>query len=147
MKEQKKCSSKDHLEYNAIIYCQICKKFMCNKCEKMHSILFPDHHALKLLNEYIKDIFTGFCEEENHPIKLEYFCKNHNKLCCAICLCKIKGEGKGQHNDCNACFIKEIESEKKNKLNDNIKTLEVLSNSLQQTIKELKNIFEKINEN
>ena len=36
---------------------------------------------------------------------------------------------------------------KKNKLSENIKYLEELSNSLQQTINELKNIFEKINEN
>ena len=145
MEEQKKCSSKEHLEVNAISYCSICKINMCNKCEKIHSGLLPEH-GIYNLNEDFKDIFTGFCKEE-HPLKLEYFCKVHNKLCCGACLCKIKGEGNGQHSECNACFIKEIESEKKNKLKENIKNLEDLSNTLEQSINELKNIFEKINEN
>ena len=146
MDKQKKCSSKEHLEIDAIIFCQICKIYMCNKCEKMHSNLLPQHHPLNL-NEDIKDIFTGFCKEENHPNKFQFFCKNHNQLCCAFCICKIKGEGLGQHNDCNACFIKEIELEKKNKLKENIKCLEDLSISLGQAIHDLKNIFEKVNEN
>ena len=146
MEKQKKCSSKEHFEIEAIIYCEICKIYMCNKCEKMHSNLLPQHHPLNL-NEDIKDIFTGFCKEENHQIKLYFFCKTHNQLCCSSCLCKIKGEGIGQHNECNACFLKEIESEKKNKLKENIKCLEDLSISQNQNIHELKNIFEKINEN
>ena len=122
MEKQKKCSSKEHLEIDAIIYCQLCKKYMCNKCEKMHSYLFPEHHTLNL-NEDIKYIFTGYCKEENHPIKLEYYCKNHNQLCCLACLCKIKGEGNGQHFNCDVCLIKEIKEEKMNKLDENIRYL------------------------
>ena len=146
MKNQKKCSSKEHLEIEAISFCQKCEIFMCNKCEKIHSGLCPEHPTINL-NEDIKNVFTGLCKEENHPNKLEFYCKDHNQLCCAACLCKIKAEGKGQHNACNACSIKEIEGEKKNKLKENIKCLEDLSNTLEQTIHELKNIFEKINEN
>ena len=146
MEGQKKCSTKEHIENNAISHCQICKINMCNKCEKIHSTILPAHHIYNL-NEDIKEIFTGFCKEENHSDKLLYFCKVHNQLCCAACLCKIKGEGNGQHNECNACFIKEIESEKKNKLKENIKCLEELSNTLEQSINELKNSFEKINKN
>ena len=63
------------------------------------------------------------------------------------CIAKIKGEGNGQHTDCNVCFIKEIKDEKKNKLKENIKNLENLSETFQQSIKELKELFEKINEN
>ena len=133
MEKQKKCTSKDHLEIDAIIYCEICKIYMCNKCEKMHSILFPQHNPLNLKGD-IKDIFNGFCREENHQYKLEFFCKNHNQLCCVACLCKIKIDGKGQHTDCNACVVTDIENEKKNKLKENIKCLEDLSNSLDQTI-------------
>ena len=56
-----------------------------------------------------------------------YFCKNHNILCCAACLCKIKGEGNGQHTECNVCSIKDIKTEKKGILNNNILTLELFN--------------------
>ena len=70
-----------------------------------------------------------------------------NKLCCGLCLSKIKGKGNGQHNNCDICFIEDIKEEKKNKLNDNIKSLEELSNKIEDAIKNLKSIFEKITEN
>ena len=57
-------------------------------------------------------------------MELEYFCENHNKLCCAVCITKIKGNGKGQHAGCNICFITEIKDKKKSKLNENIEILE-----------------------
>jgi hypothetical protein len=119
---------------------------MCNKCDNNHSALFESHKKYKLDKENIKDIFTGFCKEEDHFDKLEFFCKNHNKLCCASCLCKIKQKNKGQHSDCNVCTIEEIKVEKKNNLNDNIKYLDNLSKNIDETINNLKNIFEKINE-
>ena len=50
-------------------------------------------------------------------------------------------------NDCDVCYIKDIKEEKKNKLKDNIKSLEELSIKLDEAIKNLKIIFEKINEN
>ena len=146
MEEQKKCSSNEHLEINAKSYCQKCEIYMCNKCEKIHSGLCPRHNIYNL-NENIKEIFTGYCKEEYHSIKLEYFCKDHNRLCCGFCLCKIKGVGKGQHNECNACFINEIESEKKKKLKENIKTLEDLLFSLEKSINEIKKLYEQLNQN
>ena len=120
--EVKKCSSKKHQENNAINYCQECKIYMCNKCDDYHSEIFQNHHIYKL-DKDISLIFTGFCKEENHLDKLEYFCKNHNILCCASCITKIKKNGKGQHHDCDICLINEIKEEKKNKLKDNIKSL------------------------
>ena len=44
------------------------------------------------------------------------------------------------------CFIKDIKDEKKNKLGENIKKLEELTKIIDKSIKELKNIFEKINQ-
>ena len=76
---------------------------------------------------------------------MEYFCKTHNKSCCVACISKIKGRGNGQHTDCDVCYIDEINDEK-NKLNDNIKSLEDLSNSLNESINEWKRLFDK-NEN
>ena len=70
-----------------------------------------------------------------------YFCKTHNKLCCAACLSKIKRKGDGQHFDCDVCSIEEIKEEKKNKLNENIKYLEEFSKTIENSINKLKEIF------
>jgi hypothetical protein len=120
-----------------------------HKCEKLHSELFLNHHQYKFDKEKndINEIFTGLCKEKNHSIELRYFCKTHNKLCCSECITKIKGSDFGQHSDCNVCTIKEIENEKKSKLNENIKYLEDLSINLKESINELKSIFEKVEKN
>ena len=111
-----------HGEINAICYCQECNVYMCNKCSNFHSELLPNHHKYEL-NKDKKEIFIGLCKEEKHKIELQYYCKTHNILCCVACISKIKGEGNGQHTDCEVCFIKDIEGEKKNKLKENIKYL------------------------
>ena len=61
---------------------------MCNKCEVHHSKLFENHQNF-IINKNIEDINDYFCEEEAHNhLKLKYFCKNHNKLCCVAVLLK-----------------------------------------------------------
>ena len=140
------CSLPEHQDSKAISYCQECKIYMCNKCDKIHSGLCLKHHKYNLEKE-IKEIFTGFCKEEKHSNILEYYCRTHNILCCAACISKIKGRGNGQHTDCNVCFIEEIKEEKKNKLNQNIKLLQNLSNTFLKSIEELKIIFGKMTEN
>ena len=143
-KKKQKCSLLEHEEIDAIKYCFECKVYLCNKCENFHSKLLRNHHIYDL-NQDIKEIFTGFCKEENHLDKLEFFCREHNQLCCASCICKIKRKGKGEHNDCNICNIEDIKDEKKNKLNENIKNLENLSKTIDKTIEEIQNISGKIN--
>ena len=106
-----------------------------------------NHNQLK--NDKIKDLsetFTGFCSEKNHPCELNFFCKNHNKLICPICISKIKNNEIGQHTDCNVCSIEDIEDEKRNKLKDNINLLKELSNNLEKSIDKLKTMFNTINE-
>ena len=141
-----KCSSKDDQEIDAISYCGECKINMCNKCAKYHTKLFQNHQIYNL-NKNIEDIFTGFCKELNHSERLDFFCKNHNTLCCAACLCKISKKGFGFHKDCNVCLIDEIKDEKENKIKSNIKYLEEISNSLNDSINKLKIILEKIIKN
>ena len=141
--EELKCSCKKHEESRAIFYCPECKIYMCNKCDNYHSELFQSHHQYKL-DKDSKLIFTGFCKEPNHLEKLEYFCKNHNALCCASCITKIKKNGKGQHTDCDVCVLSDIKDEKKNKLKENIKTLEDLSKNLEESIKKLKSLSENV---
>ena len=141
-----KCSMEEHKENNAISFCQECKIYLCNKCEKLHQGLFKKHHKFELNNDNnILEVFTGLCKENNHLDELEYFCKTNNKLCCAKCITKIKDGKNGQHTDCDICSIKDIENEKKNKLQENIKQLENLSINLENSINQLKTIFEKIN--
>ena len=142
MENQKKCSSEEHKEINAILFCPECKIYMCNKCENLHSSLFKNHQTFNIIKE--DEIFTGFCKEDNHPVKLRYFCKDHNQLCCAVCIAKLNKEGEGQHKDCNVCYIEDIKEEKKNKLKENIKTLEELQNNFNESIESLKEIFKNI---
>ena len=144
--QNRKCSSKKHSEIDAVCYCQECKLNFCNKCESIHSEWFEIHHLYKL-DKNEKELFTGFCQEENHYDKLEVFCKTHNQLCCTACISKITIKGKGQHSNCDICAIEEIKEQKKTKLKENIQYLENISKTFEQTINELKNIFEKINKN
>ena len=140
--KKKKCSYSEHKEIDAIYFCPECKLYICNKCINYHKGFFENHNIYNL-DKDINEIFTGICKEKDHFDKLEYFCKNHNKLCCGACLCKIKDEINGRHKDCNVCKIKDIKEEKKNKLKENIQSLEELSKTLEESIKKLKIIFEK----
>ena len=143
---KKKCTSKEHGNIEANSYCHECKIYICKKCENIHSILFQNHHVSKTSDD-LNQIFTGICKVEQHSEKLKYFCKTHNVLCCAQCITKIKDDENGQHKDCSICLIDDIKDVKKNNLSDNLKSLENFSLSLQDSIKEIKIIFEKINEN
>ena len=144
----KKCSNIKHKEIDAILFCSLCKIYMCNKCEKFHSELYENTHQNKIIKD-IKELdenFSGICNEDNHINELIYFCRDHNKLCCAECITKIKAKNNGKHKDCNLCLIEDIEKEKKSKLKENIKCLEDLSKTFEKSIKDLKKLYEKINE-
>ena len=142
-----KCSSIEHSKIDATIFCKTCKVFLCNKCQNnFHSKIFPNHQ-IENLNDEKKDIFTGICYEKNHLSKLDYFCKNHNTLCCAKCISKIKDEDNGQHKDCNIVQIKEIKSEKEKKFKENYEKLKQMSNNLENDIDKFKELKEKINKN
>ena len=135
----------EHRESDAICFCSECKIYMCNKCEKLHFDLFNNLHQNHIIiDKNINEAFSGICTEENHTVELIYFCRTHNKLCCAECITKIKAKKNGQHKDCDVCLFEDIEDEKLDKLNENIECLEDLYNLLLQSIDENKKIFEKI---
>ena len=142
-----KCSSVEHSKIDAIIFCQACNVFYCNKCQNnFHSKIFPNH-PIKNLNKVKIDIFTNICNENNHLCKYEYFCKTHNKLCCVKCIAKIKDENNGQHKDCDISSLKEIKIEKEKKFEDNYNKLKEISNNLEKTINQFKVLIEQINKN
>ena len=120
---------------------------MCQKCESFHSKLLSNHKIYNIDKINTEDISQQFCKQENHNLELQYFCRNHNLLCCAKCITKIRNKENGIHKDCNVCTIEEIKNEKVNKLNENIKNLEKLSKNLEESLNKLKDIYEKINEN
>ena len=142
---KKKCSLNEHRESDAIIFCQECKIYMCNKCEKIHNGLLKNHHLLNL-NKNGEEIFTGICPEKNHFMELEYFCRTHNQLCCAACIAKIKSKGNGKHKNCKVFGLLKIKDKKKNLLEENMNKLNELSNKLEPSIDELKKIYEIIND-
>ena len=147
MKNQsKKCYLKEHKEDEATFYCPQCKINLCSKCEVIHS-KFLQFHNKNNLEKDISETFTGYCNEENHLDKLEYFCNTHNKLCCCGCISKIKHKGKGLHKDCDVCLIEDIKENKKNKLSENLMNLDNLFKNIEESINELKSFFEKINKN
>ena len=141
-----KCSFEDHKDIDASKYCQECNIYLCNKCEKFHSGLCKNHHTFPLDINF-KELFTGFCKEKNHKNELNYFCKDHNILCCVACVGKIKTRGNGNHSDCNVCDINDILDEKKKNLSNNIKNLENISNLFQSLINDLKKILKEIDKN
>ena len=141
--ENKKCSSEEHKEINAISYCCNCQVFMCNKCEQFHSNLLKNHKVYKI-DYYLKQEFTGFCKEEKHNNELEYYCKTHNTLCCVACIAKIKNKNNGKHADCVICNIDDIINKKKQSINENIKYLKEISVNIQESINEIKNLFDKM---
>ena len=79
---------------------------MCNKCEKYNSEIFLNHNQIKLeKGKDIDELFIGFCKIKKHKNELHYLCKNHNKLCCANCITKLKDKENGQHSDCDICML------------------------------------------
>ena len=141
----KRCSSKEHENIEALFYCFQCNVYMCNKCNNFHNNLCKFHDVLNI-NKYIKeDIFTGYCKEKGHNLKLEYFCENHNQLVCDACIIKINVRGKGKHKDCNICLVEDIKESKKNKFRENINKMPNLLNDIDNNLKQLKININKIN--
>ena len=120
MESHRKCSNKKHSDINAITFCLECNLYLCNKCTNIHLEYLDTHHNYNLDKFKAEEIFTGLCNSLNHKIKLEFYFKTHNVLCCSACLCKIKEKGNGQHSECLVCSIENIKEEKKRKLAENI---------------------------
>ena len=138
----KRCSTKSHWNKRAMKFCFTCNKYFCEICAVSHNKCDRKHELYSIESDFNLS-FTGGCKEGNHPNKLEYFCKTHNNLCCAACLCKIREKGDGQHTECNACHISEIKEDKKIKLKNNIKLLKELTQNVKKMLKEVKKIYER----
>lgn len=129
-----KCSNIKHSTIDANCYCPKCDKYYCEECDKnVHSNIFGDH-IVKYLNEEKEIEFIDLCNEPNHLSKFEYFCKTHNKLCCAKCITKVKDEYNGQHKDCDTPSLKDIKKEKEKKFKEDYSKLKENSININQSI-------------
>ena len=133
MKRNKKCSSKNHREIDAIKYCQECNIYMCYQCLKNHSQLFDEHKLINLSQES--------CQGDIHLLQLKYFCENHNKLCCDSCINKVNG----YHKNCEIYEIEEIKEVKRYNFFKNMQKLDNLSKFYLKSLNELQSNFDKFN--
>lgn len=117
---------------------------MSLKNEKIHSELLEKDHSLEI-EKNTEETFTGLCKEQGHENKLEYFCEEHNQLCCDSCIVKLIKKGKGQHAHCNVFHLQDIKNSKKKELENNIINLENISKNLEESINCLNKILEEIN--
>ena len=71
---KKKCSLLEHKEIDAILFCEECKIYLCNKCESYHSKLFPIHHTYNSEKDLMK-YFQVFAKKINIMKNLNFFVK------------------------------------------------------------------------
>ena len=119
---------------------------MFDKCLDSHNKLLKGH----LQNDISKnsgETFINLCKKVNHEKKFEFFCKDHNELCCSGCVTKIKYKEYGEHYDCNICSIDGIKEEKKNIFNNNVKFVKNCLDYLESIINNMKKLLENINNN
>ena len=144
METKQNCSSQK--ESVAITVCEQCKISMCDQCLDDHKKLFEGHLSHDTSKNNGKT-FINLCKKVNHEKKFDFFCKDHNELCCGGCVTKIKYREYGEHNDCNICSIEDIKEEKKNIFNNNVKFVKKCLDYLESIINNMKQLLEKINNN
>ena len=78
---EQKCSNSSHKENIAISFCQECKIYMCNKCDKLHSEFIENHHQFKLEKEKsVDEIFTGLCKQNIFAKFIMYYAAQNVSL-------------------------------------------------------------------
>ena len=141
----KKCSSENHSDKEAIVYCNFCSLYMCKKCETFHSELFKNHNPISLKNNS-NITFYNICKEKNHSNQLLiYYCNTHKILCCPLCISKIKTNNDGKHADCEIHSLDELKTQKEKEFCDKINLLKENIILFDNKLEEIKNISEKIN--
>ncbi|KAL3860260.1 hypothetical protein ACJMK2_010407 [Sinanodonta woodiana] len=86
------CWSKE-LHSTAKTFCKECGELLCEECKKYHKMFkaFKSHSlveaddAMKKPEESLQYLHQQKCAQ-HIDVKVEYFCKNHDVLCCAKCI-------------------------------------------------------------
>ena len=70
---KKKCSLKEHMEVDAIYFCQECRIYICNKCDQFHSSWYKNHHKFNLNKDLM--YLLGFAKKKIIQLNLDIFVK------------------------------------------------------------------------
>ncbi|WAR26056.1 hypothetical protein MAR_011760 [Mya arenaria] len=82
----------DGLNSEAGYFCVDCSKYYCSRCESKHGGLFKRHRVLDRKDVKKWAAVPGTVVDdleicEHHPgKKVELFCRDHQELCCHICV-------------------------------------------------------------
>ena len=153
--EKKKCSLEKHKDKEAFSYCTKCEKYMCKKCEQIHSDFFESKHSLfiyesknfeniknnKEISElaqlqiqenikYLKEFFPKL-KEKNEKLKTEFEKVEQSKEELLIKIQKYFTRIRNELNNIEDEFTKEIEEKfEKLELNQEIKKNEIVLNKI-----------------
>jgi len=153
--ENKKCSLEKHKENDAISYCAKCEKYMCKKCDLIHSEFFESKHSLfiyeknnfkniknyKEISEleqiqleedlnYLKE-FSNKLKEKNDTLKKELEKIEQNKEEIKVKILKYFTKLRNKLNLIEDEFLQEIDDKfEKLILNQDIKKNESLLNKI-----------------
>ena len=141
-----KCTLENHSDKEAISYCNCCSLYMCKKCETHHSELFKNHNPISLKKNSSVQFYQICKEKHQSNQQLLYYCNTHKILCCPLCISKVKTKNDGKHADCEIYLLDEFKAQKEKEFIDKINILEKNIVIFSNILKEMENIYEKINE-
>ncbi|KAH3807227.1 hypothetical protein DPMN_135562 [Dreissena polymorpha] len=123
----------------ATVFCKECKELLCDECKKPHTIYRPGKHKLvSILDMNTASVVsemrgTDICEE--HGMKIEFYCEDHDKLCCSTCVLMHR---KYDH-------VYEIASVAEEKYQTLKKTLKIMESATDNIIADCKTSENKLN--
>ena len=86
------CQSR-HITKTSVTWCMECEEELCSECTEFHTSLkiARNHHVVDLrLKTSYSSLLTksGLVCEQHTNYEVEYFCVDHDELCCRDCLAK-----------------------------------------------------------
>ncbi|XP_060570957.1 uncharacterized protein LOC132729253 [Ruditapes philippinarum] len=149
--------SKNGISRPATIFCSTCEEFQCEDCANGHTIYkFLKNHNLQNATE-AKPSLTRISICEKHNESIDFYCKEHNELCCGTCaflghkqclyIDEISRTSEQTDNDCT--FLKDKFCELQNVAdrigNHLVKSETHLKKQAQNVLKEINGVQEKMN--
>ncbi|KAL3884091.1 hypothetical protein ACJMK2_030313 [Sinanodonta woodiana] len=142
-KVERLCSScsTENMSETAVQFCVDCKEGLCETCLKFHRKLSAtkDHKTISINEisnnlENLLKLGNGFgCPKHTSKV-IDFFCRNHDIICCATCLFN-------DHRNCK--LVLDLQSNTENLLRDIntdeiLRKLKVIENNLKQFIAQKK---------
>ncbi|KAH3876526.1 hypothetical protein DPMN_000371 [Dreissena polymorpha] len=82
--------TKSNVSKTATVFCKGCNEFVCDACKNPHTVYKAGKHNIVNLQDnksapVIIDM-KGMHKCNEHAREIEFFCKDHSKLCCLSCV-------------------------------------------------------------